>query len=162
MRGSGSWVAGALLAALPVGACGQAMVEYTLGVGRAVAGAPAAKKAGEAAAAAFEKLGKTLEKGGQAAATASQIALPPVPKRLGPFADPAIITAGLTRAELLNRFGDPVMKTAGGQSAEAGETYYYSTRQGDSVVVTVREGKVTAVTSEPKRQHQSAAVVIVQ
>ncbi len=69
------WPRGVLLVALPLAACGQAMVEYSLGVGRAAATAPAAKKAGEAAAAAFGKLGKTLEPGSQSPRHAAAVVI---------------------------------------------------------------------------------------
>jgi len=159
------WLAGALVIALPLGAYSQAMVEYTLGVGRAAAGAPAAKKAGEATAAALEKLGKTLEQGGQAAPkSAARSPEAPQTRRagrpLGPFADPAGITVGLDRQELLRKFGEPRMRTTGG--AEGAETCWYTSGTGDSFAVTVRDGKVTAVTSEPKKKPESSAVVIVQ
>jgi len=167
MSTRGLWLGGALLATLPLGARGQAMVEYTLGVGRAAASAAGMKKAGEAAAKTFEKLGQTLEPGGRpgamVASSTSKIPVPPeAPKRLGPFLDPATITAGLTRNELLNRFGDPLMMTAGGRGSEAAEVWWYRSSAGEGIVLTLAEGKVATVASEAKRQQQSAAVVIVQ
>jgi len=168
MRAGGCWLAGALLVAAPLGAGGQAMVEYTLGVGRAAATAPGMKKAGEASAAAFKKLGQTLEKGGQARVQTSA-GLPvdtewlQAPRRMGPFADPTTITAGLTHAQLLNRYGDPVMKTAGGLGTDAGETYWYRALTGGHMLAEVREGKVAVVTTEAQRRQQAAAgIVIVQ
>jgi len=166
MRAWGSWLPGALLAAAPLGAFGQAMVEYTLGVGRAAATAPAMKKAGEASAATFKKLSETLGKGGQAQIAAG---LPVDPqllqpaRRMGPFADPTTITVGLTLNELLNRYGDPVMKTAGGVGTLAGETYWYRTGAGGHILAEVRSDKVAVVTTEAQRKQQAAAgIVIVQ
>jgi hypothetical protein len=143
------------------------MVEYTLGVGRAATTAPAMKKAGEGVAATFQKLGETLGKGGQAQVQSGE-GLPVDtqwlrgPLRMGPFADPVTITAGLTLNELLNRYGDPVMKTPGGVGTDAGETYWYRTPAG-YILAEVREGKVAVVNTEAERkQRATAGLVIVQ
>jgi hypothetical protein len=143
------------------------MVEYTLGVGRAATAAPAMKKAGEATAATFKKLGETLGKSGQAQVQSSE-GLPVDtqwlrgPLRMGPFADPATIVAGLTLNELLNRYGDPVMKTPGGLGTEAGDTYWYRA-PGGHILAEVRDGKVAVVTTEAQRKQRAAAgLVIVQ
>lgn len=167
MPARGWGLVGALLVALPVGAGGQAMVEYTLGVGRAAATAPAMKKAGEASAAAFKQLGETLGKGGQAQAQIRGLPVEPqflaAARRMGPFADPTSISVGLTLNELLNRYSDPVMKTAGGLGTDAGETYWYRTVGGGHILAEVREGKVAVVTTEAQRNQQAAAgIVIVQ
>ncbi|MBM3748203.1 MAG: hypothetical protein FJW34_20665 [Acidobacteria bacterium] len=167
MRAGVWWLAGTLLAAAPITVSGQAMIEYTLGVGRAAATAPAMKKAGEASAKTFEKLGQMLEQGGQARAgvTSSRSTIPlapEAPKRVGPFLDPLTLTAGLTREELLNRYGDPVMKTTGGVGTLAGETYWYRTPTGEHILAEVREGQVAAVSTEAQRKQASSAVVIVQ
>ena len=157
-----------LVAALAVGAFAQAMVEYTLGVGRAATAAPAAKKAGERAAATFKKLGESLGAGGQAQAMSTE-GLPVSAQwlrsavRMGPFADPATITVGLTINELLNRYGEPVMKTAGGLGTDAGETYWYRVAGGGHILAEVREAKVAAVITEAQRKQRAAAgLVIVQ
>lgn len=165
MRARGTGLAAALLTAMPVGACGQAMVEYTLGVGRAAATAPAMRKAGEGVAATFHKLGETLGKGGQASVE-SGTGLPVDaqwlrgPRRMGPFADPVTITAGLALNQLLNRYGDPVMKTAGGLRTEAGETYWYRTPAG-YILAEVREGKVAVVNTEAERKQRAAAGLLI-
>jgi hypothetical protein len=167
---AGRWrLVGALLA-VAVALSGQAMIEYTLGVGRAAATAPAMKKAGEASAKTLEKLSQTLGQGpqgsqagtGVAGSTSSIPFAPEAPKRLGPFLDPVTITAGLTRDELLNRYGDPVMKTVGGVGTLAGETFWYRTRTGAHILAEVREGTVAAVSTEAQRKQASSAVVIVQ
>lgn len=165
MRARGLGLAGALMVVAPLVAWGQAMVEYSLGVGRAAMTAPAMKKAGEASAATFKKLGETLGQGGQAQAqvyAGAPEALVPYhfDRPLGPFADPGTITVGLDRQELLRKFGEPRMKTTGG--ADGAETCWYPSGTGDSFVVTVKDGKVTAVAAEPKQQQASAAVVILQ
>jgi len=168
MPARGIWLTGALMALAPLGAWGQAMIEYTLGVGRAAATAPAMKKAGEATAKTLEKLGQTLGQGtqgtqaGVASSTSKIPFAPEAPKRLGPFLDPVTITAGLTRDELLNRYGDPVMKTAGGVGTLAGDTFWYRTRTGEHILAEVREGAVAAVSTEAQRKQASSAVVIVQ
>jgi len=163
MPARGLGLAGAVMALMPLSAWGQAMVEYSLGVGRAAATAPAMKKAGEATAAAFKKLGQTLEKGAQVQ-TVPGVAEPLRPyrfdRRLGPFADPATITVGLDRQELLRKYGEPRMRITGG--ADAAETCWYTSGTGDTFVVTVKDGKVSAVALAPKRQQASAAVVILQ
>ena len=167
---AGGWCLMGTLAVAPLSVSGQAMIEYTLGVGRAAATAPAMKKAGEASAKTLEKLGQTLGQAGQGgqagvgvASSTSRIPLAPEPpKRLGPFLDPATITAGLTRDELLNRYGDPVMKTTGGVGTLAGETFWYRARTGEHILAEVREGTVAAVSTEAQRKQAASAVVIVQ
>ena len=156
-----------LAVALPAAVLGQALVEYTLGVGRAAAAAPAAKRAGDATAATLEKLGKTMGQAGQVAAktTGRAPALGDAQKPrgpLGPFADPAQITVGLERGEVLRRFGEPSMKTTDTQGKELVETFWYSLRERDPVVVTLRDGKVAAVSANPPAKPQNTAVVIVQ
>jgi hypothetical protein len=165
MRARGLGLAGALTILVPLGAWCQAIVEYSLGVGRAAMTAPAMKKAGEASAATFKKLGETLGKGSEAQAQVYAGAPEtPVPyhfdRPLGPFADPATIAVGLDRQELLRKFGEPRMKATGG--ADGAETCWYPSGTGDSFVVTVKEGKVSAVALEPKKQQASAGVVILQ
>lgn len=147
-------------------ALAQTLVEYSLGAGRAAAAAPAAKSAGAATAATLGKLGKTMGQAAQAAKTTGRAPtvaeVKRAPKPLGPFADPAQITVGLERVEVLRQFGEPSMKIADVQAKALVETFWYKPPECEAVVVTLRDGKVSAVSAGPPANPQNTAVVIVQ
>jgi hypothetical protein len=96
---------------------------------------------------------------GQSAAMAPPTANPEpaeAPKPTVVYEDPAAITVGLERAELLSRFGEPAMKI----TASAGrESMTYQTKDGN-IEVEVRNGKVTAV--QGKAKPKQTAVVVLQ
>lgn len=61
---------------------------------------------------------------------------------------PGQIEVGMARSSLLREFGKPFMKTSQVDGPQLLETYYYRGPD-DMVVVTLREGKVTAVSPPP-------------
>jgi hypothetical protein len=120
-------------------ACGQSMVEYSLGTAHAASASAGLKAAGKAAANVLENASKTLDK----AATSTTIVLPAQPsaEAAKPPAfrtpKPGEIPAGMEREELVRKFGEPVMKIA-----SAGETWWYGTGA-NTVTVRLENGKVT-------------------
>ena len=164
---------GCWLAVCAVAACGQSVVEHSLATAAGTAGAAAGKGAGKSIGGVFDKLGKTLEQAGKPGAqTAASSPKPgatvidavPVvkPKPAGEFPDPKGITMGLAREELLRKFGEPSIKTIHTQGPQVVETYWYAPAKSDAVVVTLRDGKVTAVTPESPPKQPEAAVVVLQ
>jgi hypothetical protein len=162
----------ACLITLPfaVSAAGQAIVERALiTAGTTTGGAATTKNAGKSIGGVFEGLSKTIEQGGQAkAATASpapastaNVSLPaPAPKttpRPRVEFDPAKVIIGMDRAELVGKFGEPTMEVSGSAGAV---TCWYTMQGGDSVSVTLAEGKVSAV-SKPQRPKANRASVVV-
>lgn len=159
-----------LLAAFGASGYGQAMVEYGLGVGRAgVAGAAAGKKMGNAAGSVLNKAAGTLEKSGTAAsAQAAPAAKPAKPAEktevaaAAPAATPApsapaavdasAIQPGLERQELLAKFGKPSMKLTKVDGGEMVEKFWYKGPGRETVIVTLRNGKVAEVTPPPAVQ----------
>lgn len=146
--------------------CGQAMVEYSLGVGRSAAGAAAVgKKTARSTEAVFAGSAKGMDRAARAPRSAparpaparggrtdSRVhVLPPAPpKPLTPALpppDPGQISSGLDRQDLLQRFGPPAMKTTKMEGPLVLETYWYMAAGRDAVVVTLRDGKVAAVSS---------------
>jgi hypothetical protein len=164
---------------------GQAMVEYGLGIAAAgTAGAPG-QAASRGIAGIFSNLQKTLNStaesakapaaGAPAPAAApkrtagvrppqtaavtppqanAQPAEPPKPAVV--HEDPAGITVGLDRAELLSRFGEPAMKIT---AAAGRESMTYQAKDGN-IEVEMRDGKVAAVQSKAKPKH--TAIVVLQ
>ncbi len=138
-----------IAALLVVPAFPQAMIEYSLGVGRAGAAiAGTGKQVGKSTGAVLQKATQALEKSGQvqAAQTAAappQAASPPAP--VDPVVDIAAVTPGLERQELLAKLGKPSMKITTLEGRDEVEKYWYRARGRDSVVVTLRNGKVASV-----------------
>jgi hypothetical protein len=173
-----------LLAGIPIAAWSQTMVEYGLGVAATgTAGAAAGGAGGSAIAGVFANLTRTLNstnnqaaanasttqpaKAGAAkvkTATASSAATaetttapaPATPKPVVVYEDPAGIKTGMEQAELLSRFGEPMMKVTTGQDA-ASLTYDAKDRVYD---VEIRDDKVYSV--QPKGKPRQASVMVLQ
>ena len=168
-----------LLAAIPVAAWGQAMVEY--GLGAAAAGTAGAGGVGRGMSGIFNSLSKSLGtategKTGAASTTqstptatskakagtaqpaaTSATALPAEPpKPAVVYEDPGGITTGMGWDELLNRFGGPAMKVTSGAASES-LTYESKER---SVDVEMRGGKVYSL--KVKNKFRQSAVVNVK
>ena len=156
-----------LIAAAP--AYSQAMVEYGLGAGRgALAGAAAGKNTGKAVGAALDKSTKALEtsgKAGPAQASASKAAKPaevtttaagsaanPQAPSAAPAIDPASITPGLERRELLAKLGKPSMTMMNTDGSDLVEKLWYKSAGHETVTITLRNGKVATVTPPPAVQ----------
>ena len=157
-----------LLPAFSLAAYGQAMVEHALGTARAGAAGGAMKGAGKSAGGVLGNAAKTLDKAAKPAASADAktakasspaTAAPaaPAPAASAPAAaaeppkpapDPSLITTGLERQELLAKFGKPSMKLTGMNAGQVVETYWYRAAGHDTVIVTLRDGKVATVSSE--------------
>jgi hypothetical protein len=92
-------------------------------------------------------------------AAAAEIApadAPAPPKPVVVFEDPAGIKTGMEQAELLSRFGEPMMKVTTGQDA-ASLTYDGKDRVFD---VEIRDGKVYSV--QAKNKPRQASVMLLQ
>ena len=160
-----------LLALSPVPIFGQAIVESAIAGAASSAAAPAAKGVGAASAGVFEALRKTLARGTQpvpeaptveagerAASKGSIVSSLPGVERPSPEAlramepkDVSGIAVGLTRKELVEKYGQPALKTTQPTGGELVETYTYMQSKSDSVVVTLRDGIVAekAVAAKP-------------
>lgn len=127
---------------------GQAMIEYSLGVSRAAGSAAGMSAAGKAIGDALGKATGTLN---QAAAQSSTVIVLPsqtsqegaARKFIAP--DPALVKLGMTREELVAKFGEPAMKV---QGVENSETWWYGSDPG-TVTVKLNDGKVASVTPPP-------------
>jgi hypothetical protein len=91
-----------------------------------------------------------------ATAEVGAVPAPAPPKPAVVYEDPAGIRTGMEQAELLSRFGEPMMKVTTGQDA-ASLTYDGKDRVYD---VEVRDGKVYSV--QPKSKPRQASVVSLQ
>jgi len=133
----------------------QAMVGYGLGVGRSgVAGAAAGKSTGKATSAVLDKTTTALETAGKPGAATAQAAGAQTPAKpeaekqvatLSPAIDPNAITPGLERSDLLARFGKPSMKITNTDGSDVVEKLWYRSPGREAVLVTLRNGKVAAV-----------------
>ena len=157
-----------LLLGMPAALSGQAMVEYGLGLAASgTAGAPG-QAAGRSIAGIMSNLTQTLNSANQATgAGAAAVAAVPAkpaaiaavpaepPKPAVTYQDPAGITAGMERAEMIKRFGPSAMQIVSGGGHES-FSYEFKDR---TVDVEVLDGKVTSVKSKSKAK-QSAVVVV--
>jgi Flp pilus assembly pilin Flp len=159
----------ALVLGFAAGAAGQARVEYGHAAGTSgVAGAAGGKNIGKSLGAVFDKTGRTLQTAGQPSAAtaakpaaaghssepAAETAAKPVAAEL-PAVDPAAITPGLDRKDLLAKFGGPSMQLTSTDGSDQVEKLYYRRAGHETVVVTLRNGKVASV-SPPAETAQAA------
>jgi hypothetical protein len=147
---------------LPLAAAGQAGLEYAAGAARAAGSAGGANAAGKSIAGALQKLGdKAGEAGGASSSSSRSQTVTPTssrsamktsaakpaiaaaqPPQLAPvYEDPFGIEAGMETPVVLKRFGPPALQLSTG----AEETMSYATKDGRTVDVSLRDGKVTAV-----------------
>ncbi|MGD0199312.1 MAG: hypothetical protein ABSD27_01030 [Bryobacteraceae bacterium] len=158
-------------------ACGaQTMVEHSLVTAGAASAGAGMKKAGDSVGSALGKVSQTLDQAGASAkpgasaqagasaraggasAKAGSTTIVVVPKGAASAAegpnlaapDPAAVKTGMEAAELVKRFGQPVMKLSDGGN----ETWWYGAGD-DSVRVELRDGKVAAVSGQPKSEPQA-------
>lgn len=158
-----------LAAACAVSAHGQAMMEHALGSARAApaaaAGRKTARKAGSVAGAAASR---TLQRPGVRPTPARKPVVRNAPKRTAsaviltpqsavtvlpaapaappppPAEDAAAIVAGISREELVRRFGAPAIATVDSR----GETCLYVSKTKGNLTVVLRNGEVAGVTPE--------------
>jgi hypothetical protein len=145
-------------------ACGaQTMVEHSLVTAGAASAAAGMKKVGDSVGSALGKVSQTLDhagtsaraggasaragsttvivlKGAASAAEGPNLAAP----------DPVAVKTGMEAAELIKRFGQPVMKLSDGGN----ETWWYGAGAG-SVRVELRDGKVAAVSGRARSEPQA-------
>jgi hypothetical protein len=152
----------------------QTMVEHSLITAGASSAAAGMKKAGDSIGSALDKVSQTLDKAGASAkpgasakagtsaragaSTTAGSAAVIVPK--GPASadegpnlaapDPAAVKTGMDAAELIKRFGQPMMKLSDGGN----ETWWYGAGAG-SVRVELRDGKVAAVSGRANSEPQT-------
>lgn len=131
-----------------------------MGVGRAATSTAPAQKAGKAIAGAFENLGKTLEKSGEAQPASGSAKTAPAakaaktvvtrsqvsptkaePKPEVSFEDPSGIQPGMESDEVSRRFGPPALTLTTGP----GEEVRSYSKKDTALDVTMRNGKVAAV-----------------
>ncbi len=158
-----------LLAALPLPA--QTLVESSLATAAASGAASGMGGVGKAAAAVFEKANQALgAKGNAASAPAVSNSVQVVPKsefgpgevKLSPPPDPAAVKIGMTGKEAIEKFGAPAMKLSSSDGAQMVETWSWGVGP-ESVTLTLRDGKVTAVNGpRPKPPASQTAVVVLQ
>ena len=170
----------ALLAAAAIPAFGQAAAEHAVTSTLSAPAAAAAKGVGKSTGAVLQGAAKALAEAARSAsnagATASRsesIRVNPGVIRLGPevttreIPGPASIPAGLARAELIERYGPPLLATTGETPTGTTETCWYPSVGGqDRVVVGLRDGKVVSALLErsiARREVPDAAgITIVQ
>ncbi|MBK5295020.1 MAG: hypothetical protein JJE04_25505 [Acidobacteriia bacterium] len=160
-------------------ASAQAVVESAILGAASGTAAAGTKGTGAAAAGVFEALRKTLaganqpdSKAGpvqvispvsQKSATSTRLAAvesasPEAQLTVEPV-DVSGITIGLTRQELIDKYGQPALKTAEPARDQLVETFTYMQGKNEPVMVTLRNGVVSAKTVAPKSTRQTAPVI---
>jgi hypothetical protein len=148
-------------------ACGQAIVEHSVVTSGASAAAAGAKGTGNSIGGVFRRLGGTLDKAGASKENANRagaakqdantpaanaVAAPsgqsrpsakPVPASQS--IDPSQITEGLDGAELIQRFGEPVLRFSEKRNSQLVERLWYNTAASDQFEVRLIDGKVASV-----------------
>jgi len=138
---------------------GQAAVETAVGAGASTGAAAGAKGAGQAVGGVFGALSKTLDQAPKASGTNSTGASPATstPAKAAAIVtkliDPAQVTIGMERDEVLNRFGEPATRTSQIRRSQMMDTFWYKTESKDELIVSLTDGKVvsTALASQRKR-----------
>jgi hypothetical protein len=127
----------------------QDMVEHAAGTAKATSAA-GMQGAGKGAASILDKAVKALDAtAAPSPATVTSVVLPATNARPEPAVkltapDPALISPGMVRDELIRKFGQPAMKTSGSENSAAVETWWYGSGA-DTVTVDVEDGKVRTV-----------------
>lgn len=136
----------ALLSALPTYLCGQVILETGALAG---ATATAAGAAGKGTAKALSKIFGAVEKTAKGASVPKQnqpAAAAEKPAEPVKLPDVAQIPAGMTRDELLGKFGNPSQKMTIPEGSHLTERFRYDVDK-DSVKVILEDGKVKEVTA---------------
>ena len=141
----------------------QTVVEHSAATGTASGAAAGASGAGSAIGGVFGNLSKILEKAStpntpvpQSATNTSSTqsaAVKPVERK--PI-DPALVTVGLTRAQLLERCGEPSSAVA----ANNIETLSYETITHDLLEIRLVNGVVATISAASQKKRPSAAVML--
>jgi|SRR5689334_12947591 len=152
--------------------CGQATVESAVGAGAATGAAAGAKGAGQAVGGVFGAVGNILNqasKPGEPGAskstvtsTTTVVTAPSENKGVSVPSkpvDPAEIKVGMTRDELLNRFGEPATRTSTFRQSRMVDTFWYATANKDELIVGLMDGKVVSAVLASQRNKRAAAPV---
>ena len=141
-----------------VAARGQAAVEHSLATAGASTASAGVKGAGESIGGVFRSLSETIDKAGTAkrsvsAPAAKAATTPPVvskpaakPVLASQPIDPSQVPVGLDDAELIQRFGEPVLRFSETRNSQLVETLWYNTTtSSDQVEIRLIAGKVASV-----------------
>lgn len=145
---------------------GQTAVEYSVGTAASSSAAAGASGAGRAIGGVFGSLGKVLgqaaDKSSQAPATATGATSTPSAKpvqspriEFKPV-DPALVSAGMTRAEVISRCGEPPSST----TANSVETLSYETANHDILDVKLLNGVVSSSRLTPQKKRAPVALLL--
>lgn len=154
------FLSGCLTVVFSVFVAGQAIVEHSAATAAgSAAAAGGSKGVSKSVGGVFGSLSKTLEKTGEPASANAEgkpARVDGSPSAAGAAykpktIEPGEIAVGTARSDLLNKFGEPFMRTSRVEGLQFVESFYYKGTQ-DIVVVTLREGKVTAVSPPAEEQ----------
>ena len=140
-----------------VAAWGQAIVEHSLATAGASTAATGVKGAGKSIGGVFRSLTETLDKAGTAKenvktpATSAVTTPPDRPKQTArpvpaskPI-DPSQVTEGLDEGEVIQRFGEPVLRFSETRNSHFVEKLWYNTTTSDQLEIRLIDGKVALV-----------------
>jgi hypothetical protein len=116
-------------------ASGQAIVEHSVATAGTTAAAGGMKDTGKSIGGVFRVL---TTRSGQ-----SKQSVKPVPP--SPPIDPSQVTEGLDRAELIKRFGEPVLRFSERRNSQLVERVWYNTTTPDQVEIKLIGDKVASV-----------------
>jgi len=148
---------------------GQAAVEYTVGAGAATGAAAGAKGAGQAVGGVFGAVTQTLNKANPSAgpaapatAVSSTTSVTPTTAKVASVSikpiDPAQVTVGMDRNDLLARFGEPATRTSQIRRSQMLDTFWYPTIGKDELIVRLTDGKVVSTVLASQRSSVAASV----
>lgn len=147
-----------LIIALPLLASGQDIVEHSLLTGHvSTSAAGAGKGVSKSIGGVFGSLDRVLggQKSGDASTSPSEVISVSVDRQREVYTptpvSPLQVEVGMDRELILKQFGKPFMRTARAEGPELIEVFIYPNPNGDMTVLTLREGKVTAVSPTPAR-----------
>jgi hypothetical protein len=146
---------------------GQAAVESAVAAGASTGAAAGAKGAGQAVGGVFGALSKTLDQAPKAGAPASTSVTPSAATATSAKAvsvatkpiDPAQVTVGMERDEVLSRFGEPATRTSQIRRAQMLDTFWYKTESKDELIVSLIDGKVASTVLASQRKRAPVASV---
>jgi hypothetical protein len=138
-------------------ACGQAIVEHSVATAGASTATAGVKGTGKSIGGVFRSLSETLDKAG----TAKENGNAPAPNAVTTLSgrskqsakpvpatepiDPSQVTEGLDRAELIKRFGEPVLRVSERRNSQLVERLWYNTTTSDQIEIKLIGDKVASV-----------------
>jgi len=140
-----------------VAASAQAIVEHSVATAGTSAAAGGLKDTGKSVGGVFRGLSETADKAGPGKRSGntptknsittrsgqSKQLVKPVPA--SPPIDPSQVTKGLDRAELIQRFGEPVLRFSERRNSQLVERFWYNTTTPDQVEIMLIGDKVASV-----------------